>query len=125
MSIPIFVTLMLGLLGSGGLVGWYVAVRKDRREDRTSNVDMSEKMLTRQAQMYDRMNSLEDQVSAERRERIETSDHLADATRRLAAVEARFSRVLAHVRVFIEWLDSGAEPPPPSVTEELRRLADE
>lgn len=98
-------TIIVALISAGGGIliaagGWIHAQRKAAREEKQTLLDKTEAIAERHRADYD----------IERERRI-----AADA--RSDAFEKEADRLRGLLRVLIGWVASGANPPPPSITE--------
>lgn len=143
MTTPEAFNVLLAVLGSGGLGWWFFSWRGDRREKASderataeSDVNIVVALLDNQGKMqaqigdlYERWTRAEqtaadaraDAASA-RSEAAAATAQAADATREVRSLHSTLSRVLAHFRPVVDWIDAGALHPPPSIPEDVRDL---
>jgi hypothetical protein len=127
-------SLLLALVSGGGAVGWWKAVKDDQRNERSEPVDLVSRTLDLQIKQSDHMAEMQTRQTALFVDNMEIRGQLgaaksesAEALRRATHAEAETGRLreaLAwvgdHIRPIIEWVDGGAKPPPPPISEELR-----
>lgn len=137
------ISIVIAVLGSGGLGWWYSALRADQREKRADtraasesevNIVVSllagfEKMQQQIGDLYERWTRAEQNAAdaradaaAARSESAAASAAAASATKEVATLRLALSRVTAHFRPVVDWIDSGAPPPPPSIPSDVRDL---
>ena len=133
--LKILVPLLLG----GGTVGTWTALRKDRRDSSTHQLDIIRIMRSDTAdaaaqavEAIQRASAVEQRAAAvERRaataeQRADTAEQRADAAERAAHTQAgeirslraslqRIAGIMSREMTYIlDWIDSGAQPPPPA-----------
>lgn len=128
----------LAFVTTGGAVGWYRAVKGERRADRAEPVDLVARTFESQIAMSAHVVELQDRYAALSSDHMVTKGDAAEAratageaVRRAAHAESEVQRlrqslrwVTDHIRPIIEWLDGGALPPPPKVPADLRAYLD-
>lgn len=134
---------LLGALGPTGLGWWWLTYRKEKREARASEqdntagevnvvlalLDGQHRMQTQIGELYDRWVASQ-QVAADARSdaaqaRAEAAHAVTQATaatKEVATLRGTLSRVIAHFRPVLAWIDAGAAPPPPQIPEDVRLL---
>lgn len=119
-------TVSLVVIFVGGAVTWWRSIRDDRRasqdqkradrgeerEDTTSDVNVVVKLT----EGFASLQALQVKTWQDGQEAIREA-----AAARLEVTWLR-TTVASLVRPLVAWIDSGAQPPPPAVPEELRRL---
>lgn len=112
--LKILVPLLLG----GSVVGTWTALRKDRRESSTHELDIIRIMRSDTADAAAQ--------AVEAIQRASAADQRASATEQLASDQAREIRSLRaslqriagimsrEMTYILDWIDSGAQPPPPA-----------
>lgn len=140
-----FLTPLLGGFGPAAVLGWWLAFRKDRREqaadgrqEEASEVNIVSLLLENQGTMQDQIQILTDrwvgaqsdaalarsEAATARSEAALARADAASATREVTLLRSTLSRVVAHFRPLVEWLDAGAAPPPPPIPHDVRDLLD-
>lgn len=136
-------TVVMALAGPTGLGWWLWTYRQDRRDEeqtqdagRESDVNIVLKLLEAQGQMQGQIGDLYDRwMTAERVSADARADAAAaradaaaavarstEASREVGNLRATLTRVVAHFRPVVDWLDAGAPPPPPVVPDDVREL---
>jgi hypothetical protein len=106
---------VIALLAGGGLWQIVLAFRKDRREDRSSEVDLVERLLTTTATQQKQIEDLFAKVLA-------GEDRNAAVLREVGGFRAVISTFARLTYPLVAWIDAGATPPPPLIAGELREL---
>lgn len=127
-------TLLLTLVSGGGVVGWWKTIKDDRRAERAEPVDLVARTFETQMAMSSHLTEMQRRITelvadniANREEASAAKVASQEALRRAAHAEAQTSRlreallwITGQIRPLIEWVDSGAKPPPPAIPEDLR-----
>lgn len=117
--------IILPLLLGGGAVGTWTALRKDRRESATHELDVIRIMRSDTADAAAQaVEAIQRAAAVERR--AATAEQRADAAERAAHAQAgeirslraslqRIAGIMSREMTYIlDWIDSGAQPPPPA-----------
>lgn len=105
--------LLLGA-ASGGLVMAFIALRKERRENRKEN---REGIISAD----DGMRLLSDRNSGLYVRIADTEKMAEEAMKKATSTEALLHIIKPEFAHVVSWIDSGANPPPPYISEEARR----
>lgn len=134
---------VVAALGPAGILGWWLMLRKDRREDSVdlrdgtaSEVSLVMVLIEGQAKMQGQIADLftrwskaetaaadaRAEASSARHEAARAVAEAAEAIREVALLRSSLSRVVAHFRPVLDWIDSGAHPPPPVIPPDVRDI---
>lgn len=115
-------TVVTGLLSGGlfaGLLGWVKFFREDRRADRVDQRAETTDGVNVVASLWTQVATLQTQVIANFADGQAAREDAAAARREVDWLRSTFASL---VRPLVAWIDLGAQPPPPAVPDELRRI---
>jgi len=100
-------TVLLALLGSAGFLGLIGTLLQQFFSRGKNRVDAAAGIIGASSEVIDQIRTARDDDLRQYQQDLKAREHVDDV-------------IMASVPPIIAWLDSGAEPPPPRVTEELR-----